>query len=548
MSRRLLILASVLAVLGTACSAPPQAEVNLGSGLQFVPHVADSQDNVGLDPAVAVGKDGVPVFSYFGFPAELKQGEIPQARPVYAPTLPAVLLASASDGLWQRGAAAVWLQAPTGLNYAFGPQEIPALKTSLSPQTINGTDVALDAKGTISVVWASSDGIWYSSGTTYQTAEQVYPVAPPLTAAGPVGWPSVAVDDSGAPWVAFTVDSGSGQSVMLATKKGSNWKTTEVANIPLCAGCPQPARTEVGVTPGGPVVAYADGGANAVMLATQSTGAWTTQTVESGVMGSGLSLAVDGSGNVDLTYYGGDGQAHFASNAGGSWNVSAVGTSGKGEADAAGTQTTGVAVDGSGAVYAAWVDGDTGTVKLASSTDDGATFAPIDTRQTANGSHPAVGVTVDGSQVYLAWYDTVNQNLNVGTYGQTKDLLIANPSPLPTGLESPVRPIGCSPNGTKVTVVAQNTTFDTNCLATAAGTTLTVDLQNKDQIAHNFVVYTADPLVDKNATALGGAKPFSPVNGGQSATFPIDIAKPGTYFFRCDFHPTTMVGQYVVTK
>ncbi len=556
--RRLAVLASIVAVLGAACSRLPQATLSVGQGREFVSLVADSQDNVGLAPAVAVSKDGVPFFSYFGFTQKLEPGEIPQTRSTFAPTLPGVLLASLQKNLWERGAAVMASIPPPNVNVAFGPQILPNV-ASITPINVNGTDVAVDGSGGVHVVWTGNDGVWYASSTagpsgSYMTAEQVFKVDTPLSQAGPVGWPSVAVDDTGAPYVAFATDLGGGQRIELATKKGGVWNVQDVAVTALCPGCAQPARTEVGITPDGPMVVYADNAAHAVVAATRQGRRWATQTVESNVLGTGLSMAVDKDGNVLVTYYAGNGEVHLGKLSGGSWSVTKVGASGTGDKDAASTETTGVAVDGSGTIYATWVDGDTGAVMLAAS-PDGLTYTPIPTTETLGGRDPAVGVTADGSAVYLTWYDPVLQDLDVGFYGQTNGLELANPSPIPQGLQTSVRPaVGalCTPSGTKLTIAApvgaSTNGFDKMCLAEAAGKPVSVAFSNQDTFAHNWVVYSANPISNPGAKYLGGETPNTPVTPGQSATFTVKVTAPGTYFFRCDFHPTVMTGSFVVSK
>ena len=47
MPRKLLPLAFVLALVAAACAEPPTADIEFGSGLRFVPMVADSLNNVG---------------------------------------------------------------------------------------------------------------------------------------------------------------------------------------------------------------------------------------------------------------------------------------------------------------------------------------------------------------------------------------------------------------------------------------------------------------------------------------------------------------------
>ena len=77
MSKRLLILTCAAALLAGACSNLPEAEVNFGSGKEFVPFVADHLDDAGLGNAVALDKDGIPYVSYFIFTAKPLPGAIP---------------------------------------------------------------------------------------------------------------------------------------------------------------------------------------------------------------------------------------------------------------------------------------------------------------------------------------------------------------------------------------------------------------------------------------------------------------------------------------
>ncbi len=554
MSRRLVVISTVVAVLGAACTRPPQAQVHVGSGRQFVPLIADSLDDVGLAPSVAVTKDGVPYFSYFGFPAVVAKGEIPTARSVYAPTVPGVLLASVDRNLWQRGAAAVAAPtsvspAPPNVNVPFGPQTLPNLSSAEFKATnVNGTDVVVDSTGGIHVVWTGPDGVWYAGSTAgangiYMTAEQVFKES--VAAAGPIGWPSVAVDDSGNPYVAFTNDGGAGRQVQLATKHGSSWKLEQVATAAPCAGCPQPARTQVTWTAGGPLVVYADNAAHAVVAVTQQGRKWVTQTVESNVAGTGLSIAQTKDGSVLVSYYAGNGQVHLATLSGGAWTVANVGASGTGARDAAGSQTTGVAVDGAGTIFLTWVDGDTRSVMLASSSD-GKSFTPIATSLTIGGQDPTVGVAPDGSAAYVAWFDPKQQDLDVGLYGNANTIQLANPSPIPQGVVSPERPNICPPtSATKFQISAQNIAFNTNCLAVNPNTKFSVVFANNDSFVHDFAIYTANPGSNPSPKALVGAY-LAPVTPGSTQTYPSPGLPAGTYFFRCDYHPLQMTGTFQV--
>jgi len=221
-SKRLLILTCAAALISGACSNPPEAQVNFGEGKEFVPYVADHLDDAGLGNAVALDKDGVPFVSYFIFPAVLEEGAIPIPRPIGAPFITtggddpedaaAVGIASVSDdGVWTRGAAAQPIDSPAGINVPYAPDTVDSLVGATAENT-NGTDIAVDANGGKHVVWAGRDGIWYAMGTTSFTgsATAIEEWSPPLAHAGPLGRPSVTVDEGGQPWVSYAIDSPGG--------------------------------------------------------------------------------------------------------------------------------------------------------------------------------------------------------------------------------------------------------------------------------------------------------------------------------------------------
>jgi len=61
-----------------------------------------------------------------------------------------------------------------------------------------------------------------------------------------------------------------------------------------------------------------------------------------------------------------------------------------------------------------------------------------------------------------------------------------------------------------------------------------------DAVAHNFALYT-----DSSATT----KIFQGtiITGPATTTYTFSApSTPGTYFFRCDVHPTTMTGSFIV--
>jgi glucose/arabinose dehydrogenase len=112
-------------------------------------------------------------------------------------------------------------------------------------------------------------------------------------------------------------------------------------------------------------------------------------------------------------------------------------------------------------------------------------------------------------------------------------------SPTPTTVTPTVT---ATSDGTMpLTITAQGLAFDTSTLTVPANATVTLTFVNNDEsIPHNVAVYT-----DSSAG--------TPIFIGQVITGPATTtytftapATPGSYFFRCDIHPT-MTGTFVVT-
>ena len=159
MTRRLLILTSVLTVFGAACTNLPKAQVNLGTGQRFVPTIADAIDNVGLGNSVAVDAHGDPFISYFGFKGQTPPGGIPIPRPIGSPNVPGFFVTTEKDGLWTRGAAAMVGTGPAGLTIPFGPAQVKTAD-AITPTNTNGSDLVLDPSGGLHVVWTDGEGVW----------------------------------------------------------------------------------------------------------------------------------------------------------------------------------------------------------------------------------------------------------------------------------------------------------------------------------------------------------------------------------------------------
>jgi plastocyanin len=90
-----------------------------------------------------------------------------------------------------------------------------------------------------------------------------------------------------------------------------------------------------------------------------------------------------------------------------------------------------------------------------------------------------------------------------------------------------------------INLIAQNIAFDQNTLTVAAGAKVTINFTNKDNVPHNFALYT-----DSSASTTI-FKGNIITNSSTTYTFTAP-STPGTYFFRCDVHPTSMTGSFIV--
>jgi hypothetical protein len=221
--------------------------------------------------------------------------------------------------------------------------------------------------------------------------------------------------------------------------------------------------------------------------------------VEPGVGGFGISLAEEGNGIPHVAYYTTNGEVHEASSATAgrsSWKVVKVGT----YAAAGNVQAlaTSIAIALDGAQFVAWTDPNFGVV-LAS--DQGGSFEPIVTHGTVAGGTPAIAVAPDASHVYVAWYDTVNQDLQLGTYASGGVLALAKPSPTPAAgaTSSATQPALCSPGPKSLEVTAQGSTFLENCLAAPADQKFTITFHNEDPIDHNVEIIDQGPATNTSA-------------------------------------------------
>ncbi len=112
----------------------------------------------------------------------------------------------------------------------------------------------------------------------------------------------------------------------------------------------------------------------------------------------------------------------------------------------------------------------------------------------------------------------------------TGKLTIAGPPP------SPGAPAG------PVITASDATAFSPNTIELPAGQPATITFDNEDPGAtHNLDVFS-----DKDYTTEISKTPD--VVGSGSGQVALPALDPGTYYFRCDFHPTTMQGTITIVK
>lgn len=91
-----------------------------------------------------------------------------------------------------------------------------------------------------------------------------------------------------------------------------------------------------------------------------------------------------------------------------------------------------------------------------------------------------------------------------------------------------------------MTLVASDRLFDVETVRVAADTRINLRLENEDADPHNVAIYktrAAEEEIFVSETIAGR---------GTKTSGSFDAPPPGKYFFRCDVHPVTMIGDFVV--
>ena len=96
-------------------------------------------------------------------------------------------------------------------------------------------------------------------------------------------------------------------------------------------------------------------------------------------------------------------------------------------------------------------------------------------------------------------------------------------------------------NSVTIDITAKAFAFNTSTITVPAGANVTINFNNMDAgIPHNVAVYENKDA--KKAIYVGAV-----IKGPKTVTYNFTApTMPGTYFFRCDVHPTTMIGDFIV--
>lgn len=530
--RKTYALALIVLLAATACGGAEAARIDLGTGLRFIPEVADSVGDVGRFPSAVVTSDGRPVVAYFGFPDEVPEGATAEPRPIGAPSVPGVLLATRNmDGVWSRGAAVVAAAIPN-VNLAFAPAFDDSVN-DLKPGTVTGLALAIDGQDGLHLAWGSADGLWYGTGSSDPASTTKWAVEQ-VSQSPPEGL-SIAVDGSGSPWISFV----SASEVRVASGGPGSWGIESVAPVSSCSdgGC----STATAVAAGTPAVAYTTSGGG-IVVARPSADRWLQTDVADG--GRGVDMVSTGS-DLLISYLTDAGVVVASVTAGGQVESSDVAAAPAGSGD---SERTSIAVDGSGTASVTWSAPDA-SLSLSQGTVDGG-FEAVDLGEVGAARMPDGAVSADGGVSYVAWFQPGASDLVVGALAEG-ELAFALPSPTiepdrGMATTTPGTPTDCvETRGGKVTVVAVGVAFtEGSCIQVSAGEPFQILFDNKDDAAqvgqHNIAIFTsasdlANPLFRGDL-----------VSGPAQATYDVDALDEGQFFYHCDVHPQ-MTGTVLVT-
>ena len=99
----------------------------------------------------------------------------------------------------------------------------------------------------------------------------------------------------------------------------------------------------------------------------------------------------------------------------------------------------------------------------------------------------------------------------------------------------------CTPEGTALTIGAEDKKFDKDCLAAPADTAFTIEFDNRDLArGHNVAIY--DTAGGNNKQLFKGEV----IRGPARTTYSVPAQAKGVYEFVCDPHADEMRGTFIV--
>ena len=142
----------------------------------------------------------------------------------------------------------------------------------------------------------------------------------------------------------------------------------------------------------------------------------------------------------------------------------------------------------------------------------------------------------------LAWFQAKAEDLMFGTYPQSDIGPFALPSPSPTfGQPSAAPGQACAKTDVAVTAPpgAATSGFSTTKVSGPGSKPFVICLDNADSTTHNVAIFKSEQEATSGGTALFTGEI---VQGPTKVEYKVNPLQPGSYFFRCDVHPTVMTG------
>lgn len=116
----------------------------------------------------------------------------------------------------------------------------------------------------------------------------------------------------------------------------------------------------------------------------------------------------------------------------------------------------------------------------------------------------------------------------------------ASPAATATATASPTG----GAEGVTLDVVQRDHLFEPATLTVKAGQMVTIRVENRGSATHNLHVAGADNVFDEGGDDVVSAP--DALRGGATGELTVTFDQPGTYKFRCAFHPSIMTGEIVV--